>query len=221
MKNRRLNVLFVAIIALAAAPQALDDARHLMNSAQERIEAGFWNTFLSYRERSIEAGHTSPQPELIAAVRPLDGEDCLFESEASTSAAAVRNASRTIENPAPAQGRANPSRDNRALGLNVEEENFDFNFEKGDEPGAPQPVELTEQDKKAFRVAGLHALYAARVSDEVAKAAIASSLLERDEQLRTRMRRETDKLTRPKVRYLLDKGEVKTEAPMLRRSEGI
>ncbi|MCA1557505.1 MAG: hypothetical protein LC731_03075, partial [Acidobacteria bacterium] len=68
MKNRRLNVLFMALIALAAAPQAFWDAHRLANAAQERVESEFWSVFLSYQMPGSNGGDRGGvSKEMVAA----------------------------------------------------------------------------------------------------------------------------------------------------------
>src|SRR5918997_1316772 len=74
MKNRRLNVLFIALIALAAAPQALLDVHRLANAAQERVESEFWSVFLSYQTPSSEGTRGGVRQELVSAPR-AEGTD--------------------------------------------------------------------------------------------------------------------------------------------------
>lgn len=223
MKNRRLNILLVAIIAVAAVPQALEDARNLVNAAHERAEMEFWSIFLSSRLPQGDNQKSLSRSALLASARKEDGNNCPLERGSSDNEK-VANASRTLRNTA-SPSRALDSSSAKARPAS-QSEDIDFDADAVEGKDETHPVLFSEREKTALRIASLHSRdaekSAAAKPSAAAKASLASSFSEEDEEARLRARRaaETDKATRQKIRYTRDRSRL-SELPAVRSLRGI
>jgi hypothetical protein len=203
MKNRRLNVLFIAIIAVAAAPQALLDAHRLANAAQERFETEFWNVFLSY-QRPGANGAGAGESRLLPSANQPDGA-CPLERMAAQPVMVARN-SRSNE----IQSRAN-SEARRTKEITGEPEQVEA---PSDESAAVADVdtlptvELSAKELNMLRGARLHARDTEKIADSTSRATLAS-FMQGDQDLRIKMREalEMDKFLRQRTRSLQERDE--------------
>lgn len=214
MKNRRLNVLFIAIIALAAAPQALLDAHRLANAAQDRAETEFWSIFLSYQSQDAYGTEKGAETGLEAARRREEtGSRCLLEQKAEQPVEVARTSQ---SNESLGRVRAvNPETVRRSA-------NADFNFpvtvemDSDDEAvAAVREMAFSNKEQKAMKSAGLHARDTEKVADNAPKAGLAS-LVQRNGEMQIKVRQlvEMDKLLREKIRYMEDSGEAGDDIPV-------
>ena len=185
MKKRRLNVLFVAIIALAAAPQALQDARRLVHAAQDRAESEFWSVFLSYRTAGEQAKGAT---ELVADRRSVAMTNCPFERIAARALDATRasqtNIIREIRR-ASAKARA-------AASQTVEPDSKDETVAR---VFSARTVEFSEVEKRI----NPHARDAEKLADSSNRTTMASFLPD-NENMKIRVKQALDKILQQKVR---------------------
>lgn len=207
MKNRRLNVLFIAIIALAAAPQAFHDAQRLVKAAHERAETEFWSVFLSYQVPESNEAKTSGKIELVAArSQQATTESCAIEPVAARSAEAIRySRSNETRARAKAEARRTSAQENTDVTEMVEAD-----FDSADEVAGVytvRPVVFSEKEQKALRAAGVHARDAERASNAASKASIASFAPGREAQMKIKQVMDMDKLMRQRNRNIKERGE--------------
>jgi hypothetical protein len=197
MKNRRLNILFIAIIALAAAPQALHDAYRLVNAVQERAESEFWSVFLSYQMPESNGGERGGVRVLPAAGGGQQDEGaCPLE----------RIASRSME--APRASRSNTAARARALSAEAKpaatkddsDEAEEIASDDADEVASAEGVpaiSLPEREQKALRSSTPHARDAEKMADAASRASLASFIENNEElQLKVKQMKDMDKLLR-------------------------
>ena len=219
MKNRRLNVLFIAIIALAAAPQALQDIHRLANAVQDRAETEFWSVFLSYQTPAANGAETKGATELLATRGSGSMNSCPLERIGAQTKEATRN-SQTNENSTPARSSQEIKR--TSFGAQV----------AASAPIASQPVEpnpyketlasvytvrafeFSDEEKEALKALNLHARDTEKLADIASKASVAP-FLPGDENLQIKMKQavEMDKVLRQRVRYTRDRSESRNEIP--------
>lgn len=214
MKNRRLNVLFIAIIALAAAPQALLDARQWANAAQERAETEFWSVFLSYQTPDAGGARAKSSTELVAMRRTGANSGCPLERIAAPAVNAPRNAEGAKDS-TPAKAARETRRASAAMRPAASQP---VQQDPGDETiASAEPArtfEFSEAEKKALRGAALHQRETERLSNIASETDIASSL-PGNENIQIRMKRalDFDKLLRQRVRYDRERNEANDEIP--------
>ncbi|HEY0320450.1 MAG TPA: hypothetical protein VGC66_05710 [Pyrinomonadaceae bacterium] len=212
MKNRRLNVLFIAIIALAAAPQALQDAHRLVNAAHERAENEFWSVFLSYQIPEANGAQTKGSTGLSAGTRQPETKDtCPLQRAIAQPVEVARN---SRSNEAPAQLRA--KREARRAGAQAVNPDAPQTVEPApvsDEEVAAvytvRPIVFTEEEQKVLKSAGLHARDTEKVADNASKATMASFVQENENvQIKARQLMQMDKLLqRQRTRSNRDRAE--------------
>jgi hypothetical protein len=200
MKNRRLNVLFIAIIALAAAPQALLDAHRLANAAQERFEVEFWNVFLSYQ---MPGASGAAESRLVPAVNKQESA-CPFENAPAQQPATVAVKSRSTDTQLRSSAEARRARD-----INIEPQKAEVaaSDEEVAQVDEVPTVELSAKELKALRDARLHSRDTERAADAASRASIAS-FMQNNQELRIKMKEATemDKLLRQRTRSLKERG---------------
>jgi hypothetical protein len=210
MKNRRLNVLFIAIIALAAAPQAWQDAHRLVNAAQERAETEFWSVFLSYRTPAAGDAEAVSASGLVASNRHEAQGDCPLERGKQSEA--VRD-SRKNESSTPTRviresRRASAKSDQdapQAVEADLDEETI-ASMER------VSTAAFAEKDKNALRAAGLHARDVEKIASLASRATLASFVQgNEDRQIKVKQLMEMDKFLRQRARY--DRPEPGDEIP--------
>lgn len=110
MKNRRLTIFCVALLALAATPRAWQEAGKLLAAVQHKAQVKFWSMVLQPKTRESAGLElvASAQPLTINAARP--DANCPIQLETlrnnqakSTSKAARRQASASWQSPQAAQ----------------------------------------------------------------------------------------------------------------------
>jgi hypothetical protein len=199
MKNRRLNILFIAIIALAAAPQAMHDVYRLVNAAQERAESEFWNVFLSYQMPESNGSERGGVRMLPAAGREQVEGACPLERMASRSTEASRG--------------SRSSTAARARALNAEAKRTSTKFDSdeaeavasddADEVASAEGVRyisLPEQEQKALRTSRTHARDAEKIADAANRASLASFMENNEElQIKVKQMKDMDKLLRRRI----------------------
>ena len=209
MKNRRLNVLFIAIIALAATPQAIQDVRRLVSAAQERAEVELLSVFLSYQttgETDREAGNAKG---LVA--------DNRRETKASCSLDHSGQAGETRDSESK-QSVGAPARINRqARRVNAKADSADAKPVQYVEEETVASVDVirtvafSEKETRQLKAA-LHARDADKMADEASRAALASFVEGRENlQIKTRQLKDMDKLMRQRNRYI--RGEADEQLP--------
>lgn len=205
MKNRRLNVLFAAIIALAATPQAYQDAYSLVNDAHERVETEFWSIFLSYQLPGSEEAKTSGRTELMAA-RGQREEVCPVEPVAARTAEAVRNSQSN-------EMRTRPKAEARRRGVQenqVAPETFTVAFDNEKEVAgvyAVRPVVFSETEVKALKGAGLHSRDVEKIAEAASRVSLASSYMQGNgAEMKVRQLNEMNKAMRDRTRIMKEKG---------------
>jgi hypothetical protein len=209
MKNRRLNVLFIAIIALASAPQALLDAHRLANAAQERFETEFWNVFLSYQmpgANSAEAGAS----RLVPAGNQRGGA-CPLERIPAQPVALARN-SRSNEIQLRANAEARRTRQSTSA-TQKSEASSDESATATDVDTVPA-IELSAKELKVLKAASLHSRDTGKIGDDAPGATLASFVQgSRDLRIKMREAMEMDKLLRQRTRSLREQDEELDEIP--------
>jgi hypothetical protein len=211
MKNRRLNVLFIAIIAVAAAPQALQDMGRLVSVAQERAETEFWSVFLSYQTTEAKPAETRSATELMADRRSGAANSCPLESVRLRVDGATRN-SQSNENSTTARSSQQMK---RASAKAQPAENQAVN---DDEMLATvyrvRTVEFSEEERDALRAVSPHARDAEKLTDVTSKASLASFLPGNENlQIRVKQAMEMDKALRQRVRFPRDRTESDDSIP--------
>lgn len=200
MKNRRLNVLFVAIIALAAAPQAFHDAHSLVDAAHERVETEFWSIFLSYHLPGTGEASTSGRTGLIAA-RSEREEDCPVEPKVE-----VRD-SRSNETRTRAKFEA---RRKSAPETSVAPETFTVSFDDEKEVAGVytvRPSVFSAKEIKMLKGAGLHSRDVEKVAEAASRASLASSLNENGMEMKSKQLIDMNKALRDRTRNVRDRNE--------------
>lgn len=202
MKNRRLNILFIALIALAAAPQAMHDLRNLVSAVQERAESEFWSVFLSYQ--SQEGNGTSRDGargnELIAA-RTEKRSACpvqLGESQPQLvrSAESKPSQQRDARSRSNAEGKRTSA---RAEASAPEADDADADVDESVASNDALPSTASEKAEKALNSAGMHARDSERLANAAQKAALASFVDENgDLQIKFKQLMEIDRTLRQK-----------------------
>ncbi|HEX8177045.1 MAG TPA: hypothetical protein VF543_18280 [Pyrinomonadaceae bacterium] len=207
MKNRRLNVLFIAIIALAAAPQAMHDAHRLVNAAQERAESEFWSIFLSYTSPEAGEAKSSGRSELIAARSRQETEEVC-----PTERVVVRQAESRNSRPSEARMRARAEA-RRATSEDEENtvlpETVEADSDSRDEVAnlyTVRPVIFSEREQTALRATGVHARDAEKIAEAASRGNLASFAPGRETQLKIKQM-EIDRLLRQRNRATRDRGE--------------
>jgi hypothetical protein len=216
MKNRRLNVLFIAIIALAAAPQALQDARGLANVLHEQAETKFWNIFLSYQ--TPDAARSS---ELVARRGTVAREACPLERMIVGNRAADSRSKAVTSNVAKEKNRVPVVTPNAVTPEPVEpvieDEMLAVSF-------VPRTIEFAEKEKNALKVAKLHGAELEKLADMAAKLSMASTLVPGDQniQIRTKQAMEFDRLMRRRARNNRERsGDEREALPEPKAEEGM
>jgi hypothetical protein len=208
MKNRRLNVLFIAIIALAAAPQAFNDAYRLVNAAQERAETEFWSVFLSYQMPEADGAKTSGRTELVAARRQQqETEACQLEGVVARSTESLR---RRQSNQASPGTRVTNVETRRADAIPEAPETVEADFDNADEVASvytARPVVFSEKELKALKSAGLHARDAEKIADAASKGSIASFVQGNESQIKIKQVMEMNNLQLLRPRNNKERGE--------------
>lgn len=208
MKNRRLNLLFIAIMALAAAPQALQDARRLANAAQDRAETEFWSIFLSYQmpgAKSLEARGTT---ELVAMRRQGAPDSCPLTVIPSRAAEAAR-ASQANKSSTPARAIRETRRASSTAELAASQPvDPVFDDETLASLDAVRRVGFSEEGKNRLRAAGPHARDTEKFADVATRAAFASFVPENENiQIRMKQALEMDKPLRRRIRYTRNRSD--------------
>jgi hypothetical protein len=211
MKNRRLNILFVAIIALAAAPQALQDAHRFANAAQERVEDEFWSVFLSSQMPEANASRQMDSPqrqlapaELVADAGASASQNCPLERVVEN-VEAVASAYK-----ATAESQARPSRAVRRAAEKAQAESAEPQEAMVDDRqqvaslDAVRRVEFTEKERSALEAARLHSREAEKAADVASKASAFASFADDDEGLQIKIKQTMDKQMRVRTRYMMD-----------------
>jgi hypothetical protein len=216
MKNRRLNVLFIAIIALAAAPQALQDAHSLVNAAQERAETEFWSVFLSYQTPGPAITEKSAATELVAARQPETKESCPVEQMAGRALKVVRDAEANDNAARVKIVNVEAMRASAKANKSVPE-TIEVNFADGESVASlytVRAVAFSEKEQKGLNAACLHARDTERIADAASKAALASFIQGKENtQIKVKQLMEMDKLLRQRTRSMMDRGESVGEMP--------
>jgi hypothetical protein len=197
MKNRRLNVLFIAIIALAAAPQALHDAYRLVSAVQERAESEFWSVFLSYQMPESNGGARGGVRMLPASGDGQQTEGaCPLERIASRS----MEASRGSQSNTAARARALNAEAKRASTKVDSDETEAIASDDVDEVASAEgvpTVSFPAQEQKALRSSSPHARDAEKMADAASRASLASFMYNNEElQLKVKQIKDMDKLLR-------------------------
>ncbi|HEX8746765.1 MAG TPA: hypothetical protein VF717_06160 [Pyrinomonadaceae bacterium] len=212
MKNRRLNVLFIAIIALAAAPQAMHDAHRLVNAAQERAESEFWSIFLSYTSPEAGEAKTYGSRQLIAERRRQETEEvCPTERTVVRQAEASRNSrpSETRMRTKAETGRAaSQEEENTTLSETVEAASDNRN--EVATLSTVRPVVFSETEQTALRTVGVHARDAEKSAEAASRGSLASFAPGSQMQLKIKQV-EMDRLLRQRTRTIKDRGETSYE----------
>lgn len=213
MKNRRLNVLFIAIIALAAAPQALQDMGRLVSVAQERAETEFWSVFLSYQTTESKGAETRGATELVAD-RRSGSTSCPLERVRLRVDGATRN-SQSNENSTPARS---SQQFKRASAKAQPAENQPVEQAVDDEAVASlyrvRTFQFSEEERDASRAVSPHARDAEKLADVASKASLASFLPENENlQIRVKQVMEMDRALRQRVRFPRDRSESNDSLP--------
>lgn len=208
MKNRRLNVLFIALIALAAAPQAAHDVYRLVSAAQERAESEFWNIFLSYQMPESNGGDRGGVRMLPAAGREQQTEGaCPLERIASRST----EASRASQSSTAARARALNAEARRVSTKNDSDKAEAVASDDVDEVASAEGVRyvsLPEQEQKALRSSRTHARDAEKIADAASRASLASFMENNEElQLKVKQIKDMDRLLRRRMPGLPDRIE--------------
>jgi hypothetical protein len=216
MKNRRLNVLFIAVIALAAAPQALQDARQWANAAQDRAETEFWSIFLSYQTPAPEGARAKGSTELVAVRGGAQtGDKCPFKrivmpagetrDSEGVKAAAPSKAAKETRGARLTPGAAGPGQVER-------------DFDNEAVASAAQPVRVfrfSEGEKSALRASALHGRETERMTDVAMKPDIASSFPRYENiQIKVRQVMELDRPMRRKARDSRERSEPSDDLPV-------
>lgn len=204
MKNRRLNVLFIAIIALAAMPQAMHDAHRLVNAAQERAESEFWSIFLSYGSAEAGEAKTAGKTELLAARSRRESlEACPNEPAVVRQPEASRDFAQTRPR-AKAEARRTPPQE-KSGGPETVEVDMDGSDEVVANVFTVRPVVFSEKEQKALRAAGVHARDAERIAGAASRTSVASFAPTKEMQLKKVS--DMDKLLRQRTRNLKERNE--------------
>jgi hypothetical protein len=188
-------------MALAASPQALQDARRLVNATRERAEEHYWSVFLSYQTPSAENRGATPY---VADNRTKDDGDCPLERVAAGAEQKAIPLSRG--------GKSGPVRALQAAGRTSEKarsiESVASNAVGEEKLAGLEKVEARStaaQDRSALRAAGLHTGEIEREAAAASKASMAFSFSQIDEKtLKLRQIREMEKPLRQRTRYLMD-----------------
>lgn len=202
MKNRRLNVLFIAIIALAAAPQAMHDAHQLVNTAQERAESEFWCIFLSYRSPEAGEAKSSAKTELVAS-QGRQEEVCPTERIMVRQTEATREA-QTGETRAraKAESRRTVAQEKSSRTEIVEV----YNSNEVASVYDVRPVVFSEKEQKALKAAGLHARDVEKAAGAASRTSVASFAPGSDMQMKLKQMSDMDKVLRQRTR-IKERGE--------------
>lgn len=218
MKNRRLNILFIALIALAAAPQAMHDLRSLVNAAQERAESEFWSVFLSYQSAEGNgSGRGGARGNELIAARTEKRSACplqpAFESQpelvrSAESKPGAQPAARTRSN---AEGKRTSA---RAEASAADTDNADVDDEEALASVDVVPAVASEKVQTDLNSAGMHARDSERLANAAQKAALASFVQEKgDAQIKFRQLMEIDKALRQRNRNTRERTPLAPELP--------
>lgn len=209
MKNRRLNVLFIAIIALAAMPQALQDARSLVSAAHERAENEFWSVFLSYQMPEANSAATKGGSQLALRQQA----SCPLQRRAAERVEVARN-SQSSEAPAQVRAKGEARRAKAQANPNVPEtvepavDNVEALASEYAYTYTVRPVVFSEEEQKALKAASLHARDTEKQADSDSKASLASFLQENQNmRIRVKQLMGLDKLQRQRNRDTRDRIE--------------
>lgn len=219
MKNRRLNVLFIAVIALAAAPQALQDARQWANAAQERAETEFWSLFLSYQTPDSDGARAKGSSELFAMRRPDTASRCPLRRIALPAIDETRR-SEGAKDSTPAKAaketrRVSAANRGAAATTTISQQvRRDFDGEALASAERARMFEFSEEEKEALRGAALHARQTEKITGLASKTDIASSVPRYENfQIRVKKTMELDKLLRQKALDKRERRETNDEIP--------
>ncbi|HKS30738.1 MAG TPA: hypothetical protein VJS44_23245 [Pyrinomonadaceae bacterium] len=203
MKNRRLNVLFIAIIALAAAPQAMHDAHRLVNAAQERAESEFWSIFLSYTSPEAGEAKSSGKSELMAARGREEMEICPTERVVVRQSVAPRSSQ-------PVETRARAKAEARRMPAEEKpepSEAVDIASEEVASVYEVRPVAFSEKEQEALKAAQLHARDVEKFAAAASRASVAAFAPGSEPQMKMKLMGDVDKLLRQRTRNIKDRSE--------------
>jgi hypothetical protein len=213
MKNRRLNVLFIALIALAAAPQAFWDAHRLANAAQERVEAEFWSVFLSYQMPDSNGGGRPVAGKEIVAAPRNEGTDtaCPLRQMVASQGEAARVLQSNSNMQARARANSEVRRESaKAKATAPETVVPELDNDTADEAVAAEytvrSITFTEKEQKALKSAAMHARGTEKVIEVAQRAALASFMQQNeDARIKTRQLLNLDRALRQKTRNSRDR----------------
>lgn len=215
MKNRRLNILFIALIALAAAPQAMHDLRSLANAAQERAESEFWSVFLSYQSQEENGtGRGGARGNELIAARKEIRNACPLQQVMESQPQLVRSAE-AKQSDTRARSNAEGKRTSTRTDASVPE-TVDAGVDEDESLASVDalPTVASEKAEKALNSSGMHARDTERIAGAAQKAALASFDQEYGNlQLRFKQLMEIDRNLRPKGRNSKERTPLAPELP--------
>lgn len=204
--------MFIAIIALAAAPQALQDARRLANAVEDRAQSEFWSIFLSYQTPSAKSTEARGKIELLAGRRSNDHSNCPLQrmvaqiaqtvSESKTGYTLIRARSLASNRRAKAQPVVTPQ---------AEEPQTDDEMIASLDTA--RPVEFSEREKSALNALRLHARDSEKLSGAFPKPSMAFYWQDEDTQIKIRPVLDVNKLPRRKARDVKERNNTSREMP--------
>lgn len=215
--------MFIAIIALAAAPQALQDARRLANAVQDRAESEFWSIFLSYQTPNSRGVEARGKTELLAARRSDGQSSCPLQrmavqvveavSDSQTSRTLIRT--RTLAESRPARAKAKQVITPEAVEPQADDETMASLAEA-------RAIEFSERGKSALDGARPHARDSEKMSGALPKPAMAFSWQDNETRIKVRPVMEINKFLRRKARDLKERNDVMSrELPETPGEEGM
>lgn len=212
--------MFIAIIALAAAPQALQDARRLANAVEDRAESEFWSIFLSYQTTGAKGVEARGKTELLAERRSNAHSQCPLQrmvaqvaqtaSDSKPGYTLIRARSLAESRRAKAQQAITPQA--------VEPETDDETIASLD---TPSTVEFSEREKSAFNAARPHARDFEKVSGAFPKPSMAFNWQDEEMQMRVRPVLDVNRLLRRKARDVKERNNTNRELPEPPGEEGM
>ncbi len=195
--------MLIAIVALAAAPQALHDAQRLVNAAQERATDHFWSVFLSYQTPGAE---NRVAPQLVADNRT--DEACQLErivAGAARDASALRRGANSVQ---PKSLQAAERTSEKAESLVSEAVAPDFSDKELEGLEEASRALTGARERALARAAGLHSGDTGRALDAASKTTMSYSYVQTGESMKkVRQAMEMDKLMRQRARYPMDVAE--------------
>lgn len=194
--------MFVAIIALAAAPQALQDARRLANAAQQRAVDEFWSVFLSYNVPDANSPGTGGATELVADGGASATQSCPLERVVESAGRVTLISRGSAKSSLPKAAQAGRRASAKAQPSSSETAEVSFDAEEIASLDAVRRVEVQEKEKSATSVSSLHARETERLAEATNRAALAS-FVDADEDLQVKIKQamEMDKALRQRSRY--------------------